>query len=49
MKVEFIDLKKRYKEEKSEILNCVKRVLTKGNFILNNSIVNHNIRLVYEL
>ena len=38
MKVEFIDLKKRYKEEKSEILNCVKRVLTKGNFILTKEV-----------
>ena len=34
MKVEFIDLKKRYIEEKSEILKCIKTVLSKGSFVL---------------
>ena len=34
MKVEILDLKQRYSEEKYEILKCVKRVLSKGNLIL---------------
>lgn len=34
MKIEIIDLKKRFKEEKHEILKSIKRVLKKGNLVL---------------
>ena len=34
MTIEILDLKKRYQEEKYEILKCIKRVLKKGNLIL---------------
>ena len=40
MKVEFIDLKKRYIEEKSEILKCIKTVLSKGSFVLTKEVEN---------
>ena len=32
MKIEVIDLKKRYQEEKHEMLKCINRVLKKGSF-----------------
>ena len=34
MKVELIDLKKRYQEEKTEILKSINKVLTKGNMVM---------------
>ena len=34
MKVEFIDLKSRYKTEKKDILRCINHVLKKGNLVL---------------
>jgi len=34
MKVELIDLKSRYIEEKEDLLRCIKRVLKKGSFVL---------------
>ena len=34
MKVEFIDLKSRYKLEKKEILSCINKILKKGNLVL---------------
>ena len=34
MKVEFIDLKSRYKTEKKDILKCITRILKKGNLVL---------------
>ena len=34
MKVDILDLKQRYQEEKVGLLKCVKRVLEKGNLIL---------------
>ena len=40
MKVELIDLKSRYQEEKKEILKIVKRVLSKGNLILTKEVQN---------
>ena len=40
MKVEIIDLKKRYIEEKTEILKCINSVLKKGNFILTPEVEN---------
>ena len=38
MKVEILDLKLRYQEEKKELLNCIKRVLQKGNLILTSEV-----------
>ena len=40
MTIEILDLKKRYQEEKYEILNCIKRVLKKGNLILTPEVQN---------
>ena len=40
MIIEILDLKKRFEEEKSEILKCVKRVLKKGNLILTPEVQN---------
>ena len=40
MTIEILDLKKRYIEEKSEILKCIKRVLKKGNLILTPELQN---------
>ena len=40
MTIEILDLKKRYQEEKHEILNCIKRVLKKGNLILTPEVQN---------
>ena len=34
MKVEILDLKLRYSEEKSELINCFKKVVSQGNLIL---------------
>ena len=34
MKVDILDLKQRYQEEKTGLLKCIKRVLQKGNLIL---------------
>ena len=34
MKVDILDLKQRYQEEKVGLLRCIKRVLEKGNLIL---------------
>ena len=36
MKIEIVDLKKRFQEEKHEIFRCINRVLKKGHFILMN-------------
>ena len=33
MKIELIDLKKRFQEEKTEIMKCIKKVLKKGNLV----------------
>ena len=40
MRIEVIDLKKRFQEEKYEILKCINRVLKKGNFILTSEVQN---------
>ena len=40
MKVEIIDLKKRFQEEKFEILKCINRVLKKGNLVLTKEVEN---------
>ena len=40
MKVEIIDLKKRFIEEKTEVLKCINGVLKKGNFILTSEVQN---------
>ena len=40
MKVELIDLKKRFKEEQNEIMKCVKRVLTRGTLVLTEEVNN---------
>ena len=40
MKIEIIDLKKRFQEERYEILKCINRVLKKGNFILTPEVYN---------
>ena len=40
MAIEIIDLKKRFQEEKYEILKCINRVLKKGNFILTPEVQN---------
>ena len=40
MKIELIDLKQRYKEESSQILNCIKKVLSKGHLVLTKELDN---------
>ena len=40
MRIEVIDLKKRFQEEKYEILKCINRVLKKGSFILTSEVKN---------
>jgi len=40
MKVEIIDLKKRFKDEEVQVLKCIKRVLKKGNLILTPEVLN---------
>ena len=40
MKIEVIDLKKRFQEEKHEMLKCINRVLKKGSFILTSEVQN---------
>ena len=40
MKIEVIDLRKRFLEEKKEILNCIKSVLSKGNLVLTKEVQN---------
>ena len=34
MKIEVIDLKKRFQEEKKELLHSIRRVISKGNLVL---------------
>ena len=38
MKVDLIDLKKRYKEERREILKAIDNVLSKGNLIMTEEV-----------
>ena len=38
IKVPFIDLKQRYEEEKTELLACVDRVLSKGHLVLTQEV-----------
>ena len=38
MKVEILDLKQRFVEEKKELLNCIRRVVQKGNLILTSEV-----------
>ena len=40
MKIELIDLKMRFQEEKDEILECVSKVLQKGNLVLTEEVNN---------
>ena len=40
MKVEIIDLKKRFEDEEVQVLKCIKRVLKKGNLILTPEVLN---------
>ena len=40
MTIEIIDLKKRFQEERHEILKCINRVLKRGNFILTPEVQN---------
>ena len=40
MKIELIDLKQRYKEESSQILACIKKILSKGNLVLTKELKN---------
>ena len=40
MTIEIVDLKKRFQEERYEILKCINRVLKKGNFILTPEVQN---------
>ena len=40
MKIELIDLKKRFQEEKTEIMKCINKVLKKGNLILTEEVNN---------
>tara|TARA_A100001011_G_scaffold400493_2_gene515506 strand:- start:1876 stop:2973 length:1098 start_codon:yes stop_codon:yes gene_type:complete len=40
MKVELIDLKKRYLDEKKELLNCFQRVVGKGSLVLTDELEN---------
>ena len=47
MKVEIIDLKKRFQEEKFEILKCINRVLKKGNLVLTKEVENFEKEFCY--
>jgi len=38
VKVPFIDLKQRYEEEKTELLDCVERVVSQGHFVLTQEV-----------
>ena len=38
MKIEVIDLKKRFQEEKNELMKSIKRVLIKGNLVLTKEV-----------
>ena len=38
MKIEVIDLKKRFLEEKNELMKSIKRVLVKGNLVLTKEV-----------
>ena len=38
MKIEFIDLRSRYKVEKKEIFNSLEKVIKKGHFVLTNEL-----------
>ena len=40
MKIEVIDLRKRFVEEKKGLLKCINRVLKKGNLILTSELKN---------
>jgi len=40
MKIELIDLKQRYKEESSQILGCIKKILSKGHLVLTEELNN---------
>jgi len=40
MNIQVIDLKKRYAEERTKILKCIDRVLTKGNLVLTSEVDN---------
>ena len=40
MKIELIDLKQRYLDEKDELIKCVKKVLKNGTFVLTEEVVN---------
>ena len=40
MKIELVDLKKRYKNERKALLQCIDRVLKKGNLILTPEVQN---------
>ena len=40
MKIELIDLKQRYQEESNQILNCIKKVVSKGHLILTEELNN---------
>ena len=40
MKIEVIDLRKRFQEEKKGILKCINRVLKKGNLVLTQEVQN---------
>ena len=40
MSIEIIDLKKRYQDEKHELLKCIKNVLKKGNLVLTPEVEN---------
>jgi dTDP-4-amino-4,6-dideoxygalactose transaminase len=40
MKIELIDLKQRYKEESSQILFCIKKILSKGHLVLTEELNN---------
>jgi len=40
MNIQVIDLKKRYAEERTQILRCIDRVLTKGNLVLTSEVDN---------
>ena len=40
MKIELIDLRKRFQEEKNEIMECIENVLEKGNLVLTEEVIN---------
>ena len=40
MKIELIDLRKRFQEEKNEIMECIENVLEKGNLVLTEEVNN---------